>query len=311
MKKFAFIAIFFALVFGTAFGFWVSAGSDAGPPGRMIDRIKSRFLSGQDSAGEPVNILLIGSDSRRGETARSDTLILMHVDFSNRRVYLVSIPRDTRVYIPGRGQDKINAAYAYGQSELAVETVEDLLDIDMHYSAEVDFEGFKDVVDTVGGIDITVKKAINDRSSQYRMQIPAGRQRMDGETALNYVRYRHGDSDIERTRRQQNFLRSLAAGTITPRSVLRLPKLIEIFNDNVSTDMSKRDMLSLIGFLREVPKSNLETITISGESSNIGGISYIEPDRVFIAELLDRIEDGRSVKSMKSKDESDKMSITD
>lgn len=297
------------LTAGAAFGSWLNAQPINDKRFDVVSRIKKDLLSRPKNYGEPINVLLIGSDSRHGESARSDTLMLLHVNFEKKRVYVVSIPRDTRVYIPGRGRDKVNAAYAYGQAPLAIRTVESFLGIDLNHFVEVDFQGFKALVDTLGGIDITVDKGINDRTRQYRMFIPKGRQRMDGNTALNYVRYRHGDSDFERAARQQNFLRALADNTLQLKSILRLPRMIDVFEENVTTDMSKREMLSLGKFLRETRKDRLETVTLSGRTTMVGGISYVEPSPVFISDLMERMEAGRSIKSMKSGRESDKISL--
>jgi polyisoprenyl-teichoic acid--peptidoglycan teichoic acid transferase len=299
--------VFLALAAGSLLAVWLNAGtSDDG----VIDRIRRDLLIRSINQGEPVNILLIGSDTRQpGKSGLSDTLILMNVNFEKRRVYLISIPRDSRVYVPGQGYDKINAAYAYGQAPLAIRTVEQLLDVDVNHYIEVDFEGFKQMVDTLGGIDITVDKEIDDRTPRYRMYIPKGRQRMDGELALNYVRYRHGDSDFERAKRQQNFLRALAANTLTIGSVSKLPRLVEVFDRNVATDLSKAEMLALGKFLREVPEDRLETATLEGTTTTIDEISYVELSRAFIDRLLGLVKSGESIKSVKPGSESDKISM--
>ncbi|MDP1809428.1 MAG: LCP family protein [Actinomycetota bacterium] len=296
------------LIAGVVFGLWISSSSSGGAG--LVSRIAPGILSEPKVSGDPVNIVLIGSDSRRGEAARSDTLIFMRVDFNRNRVYLMSIPRDTRVDIPGRGKDKINAAYAYGQASLAIRTVESFLGVDINHYVEVDFQGFKKLVDTLGGIDITVPKGINDRTFAYRMFIPKGPQHMNGTTALNYVRYRHGDSDFDRADRQQTFLRALAANTLNVKAIFKLPTIIRIFDENIGTDMSKRQMLSLGGFLRQLPKDRIETITLPGRPTIIGGISYVEPDRGALSAILGAIEAGRSIKGMKSQIESGKISMT-
>ncbi len=279
------------------------------PQEAMIDRIRRQLSVRGKEPGEPLNLLLIGSDARGETGARSDTLIFMSINFVDRRVYMVSIPRDTRVIIPGRGQDKINAAYAYGEADLAIRTTEEFLGAAIDSFVEIDFEGFKELVDALGGIEIDVKTAIHDESPGYNMNIPAGRQEMDGETALNYVRYRHGDSDFSRTERQQAFLRALAANTLQARTIFKLPRLINIFDEHVSTDLSEREMIALGNWLRELPRNRLETVTLMGASTMIGGISFVEPDRLFLAEVMARIDAGRSLKPMKSMDESGKMSM--
>jgi len=308
-RKLLFVVLALTVIGGVAFGSWLDAGPTGSSGDALIDRIRQDLLSQEKAYGDPVNLLVIGSDSRQGEEARSDTLMFMRVDFDNRRVYIVSIPRDMRVYIPARGSDKINAAYAYGRAPLAIRTVESFLGVDLNHYVEVDFRGFKKLVDTLGGININVEKTINDRTRQYRMYIPKGPQRMDGPTALNYVRYRHGDSDFERARRQQNFLRALASNVFRVQSIFKLPALIRIFNENVGTDMSKRQMLSLGGFIRELPKNRIETVTLPGRGITIDGLSYVQPNRAEISAILERIESGRSIKNMKSRAESGKMSM--
>lgn len=298
-------AVMLTLITGVAFGWWVSAVPSDGAG--ILSRIDPGILSEEKVYGDPVNILLLGSDSRHGEAARSDTLIFMRVDFNRNRVYLMSIPRDTRVYIPGRGRDKINAAYAYGKTSLAGRTVKSFLNVDLHHYVEVDFRGFKKLVDTLGGIDITVDKGINDRTREYRMFIPKGAQHMNGETALNYVRYRHGDSDFDRADRQQNFLRALAANILKVKSIFKLPTIIRIFDENIGTDMTRRQMLSLGGFLRQLPKGRIETITLPGRGTMIGGISYVEPDLNALSAILEAVEAGRSLEKMKSSRQSGKM----
>lgn len=288
---------------------WFYSGQGEEQRQALIQRIRRQLLTERKSADEPVDILLIGSDARGEESARSDTLIFVHVNFADERVYLISIPRDTRVSIPGRGEDKINAAYAYGRTSLAIRTIEEFLGNELNHFVEVDFEGFKQLVDTLGGVDITVDQEINDQSAQYRMHIPKGRQRMDGETALNYVRYRHGDSDFGRAERQQRFLRALATNTLRARTVLKLPKLVRIFDANITTDMSNREMLALANFLRGVPRNRIELLTVAGESMMIDGISFVEPDQRFVIEMMERIEAGRSINPMKSLGESGNMSM--
>lgn len=307
-KRFLLTAAVSMIVAGVAFGLWISSASSG--DSSILSRIDPGVLSDPKVYGDPVNILLIGSDSRQGEDARSDTLIFMRVDFNRNRVYLMSIPRDTRVAIPGRyGKDKINAAYAYGQASLAIRTMESFLGIDFNHYVEVDFRGFKKLVDTVGGIDITIDKTINDRTREYRMFIPAGRQHMNGETALNYVRYRHGDSDFDRADRQQNFLRALSANVFKVRSIFKLPTIIRIFDENIGTDMSKRQMLSLGGFLRKLPKNRIESVTLPGKTAMIGGVSYVEPDAQALNKIMTAIEAGRSIKQMKSPAKSGNMSL--
>lgn len=267
----------------------------------LSDKIRKELLTERSADDEPLNILIIGSDSRNGEAARSDTLILMHINFQKNKVYFVSIPRDTRVYIPGQGMAKINAAFSYGQASLAIRTVEQFLGVNLNHYAVVDFQGFKQMVDALGGVTVDVKEPIIDRSYSYRMYIPKGKIKMDGKLALNYVRYRHGDSDFKRAERQQNFIKSLAKQVLNVKALTKLPTLVNILNKNVETDMSKREMLSLGGYLRTVKEKQVETITVPGEPETVDGQSYVIPDRYRTELIMERMEAGKSLKSLKTK----------
>lgn len=304
-KKFAvlpYVILFFIVSLASTFIFSLLKGTtSANVNSALSDKIRKELLTERSANDEPLNILIIGSDSRNGEAARSDTLILMRVDFQKNKVYFVSIPRDMRVYIPGQGMAKINAAFSYGQASLAIRTVEQFLNLDLNHYAVIDFQGFKQMVDALGGVTVDVKEPIIDRSYSYRMYIPKGKIKMDGKLALNYVRYRHGDSDFKRAERQQNFIKALAKQVLTVKALTKLPTLVNILNKNLETDMSKREMLSLGGYLRTVKDKQIETITVPGEPETVDGQSYVIPDRYKTELIIERIEAGKSLKPLKTK----------
>ena len=278
-----------------------------------IDSVKDVLDSSSKNPGQPVNILLIGSDKRftdKKDSGRSDTLMIMRLDFDKKRAYLLSIPRDTRVKIPGVGTDKINAAYAYGGPKLSVKTVEKFTGMDLNHYIEIDFRGFKKMVDTLGGIEVDVKETIRNRQKGFTMYIPKGKQVMDGDLALNYVRYRHGDNDFKRAERQQNFLRSLADNAFRVSSLWKIPKLIQIMSKNVETDLSIRQMTKLAGFARKLKERDIETITVPGKSGMKDGVSYVFPDEDGLEALIEAIEKGRSLGKLKSDLESGKISAS-
>lgn len=194
-----------------------------------------------DIVKDPFNILLIGVDLRPGDTdARTDTIILAHIDPQNQWASLLSIPRDSCAEIPGYFENgdcwKINAAYTYGYRDaskqnlepqlggmaLTRDTVEAYLDLSAYgqnidYVAQVDFNGFKHIIDTIGGINIDVPRPLLDPrypsdDGDYgliRVYVPAGYQHMDGTTALRYARSRHADNDYGRSQRQQEVIRAI------------------------------------------------------------------------------------------------------
>ncbi len=185
--------------------------------------------------GTPINVLLIGVDERPDhpeEGVRSDTLIVVRLDTFGRRVSLLSIPRDTRVDLRDIGPTKINVAYGHGYASaaklygeattpaqggmaLAAETVEQFLDLPIHYTAQINFDGFARVIDALGGVTIDVPRRIVDDAyptpdfGTVRVEFEPGPQRMDGARALIYARTRHADSDFGRAERQQQVVRAV------------------------------------------------------------------------------------------------------
>lgn len=163
--------------------------------------------------GPGKNILLLGSDTRSGSEAaqvsgsRADSIMLMHIPADGKGVYLVSIMRDTWVNIPGYGSAKINAALNYGGISLQVATVENLLGIKIDHVAEIEFEGFKALVNSVGGVDVQVPFDFDINAWSFKQ----GMQHMDGGAALAFVRarYQFADGDYQRVRNQRAFLRGL------------------------------------------------------------------------------------------------------
>lgn len=163
--------------------------------------------------GPGKNILLLGSDTRSGSEAaqvsgsRADSIMLMHIPADGKGVYLVSIMRDTWVNIPGYGSAKINAALNYGGISLQVATVENLLGIKIDHVAEIEFEGFKALVNSVGGVDVQVPFNFDINIWSFKQ----GVQHMDGGAALAFVRarYQFADGDYQRVRNQRAFLRGL------------------------------------------------------------------------------------------------------
>lgn len=253
-----------------------------------------------DALTEPFNILLIGVDQRpdQDEGVRSDTLIVVHVDPQEQWASMLSIPRDSVATIPHVGQTKINAAYTYGYKNavefygpgtapdagggaLAAETVEQFLGIRVDYVAQVDFRGFEQLVNAVGGVLLDVPRPLLDAefpTENYgveRVYIPAGLQVLDGHQALVYARSRHSSSDFDRSQRQQQVLRALL-DQVKARGLLEnaalLPQWAEVIAQNVRTTLPVRDLSMLNG---------LATLARNLDSSRIVQLS-INPDAVAV-----------------------------
>lgn len=230
--------------------------------------------------GTAINILLIGVDERPDhpeEGVRSDTLIVVHLDTIKRRISLLSIPRDTRVELRDIGPTKINAAYGYGYTAarerygegvtpaqggmaLAAETVGQFLDLPIHYTAQINFDGFARVIDALGGVTIDVPRRIVDDAyptadfGTVRVEFEPGPQRMDGARALIYARTRHADSDFGRAERQQQVIRAVvdelrARGPLG--AALLVPALSRALDGAFTTTLplSRPDMVLGLGWI--------------------------------------------------------------
>ena len=233
-----------------------------------------------------INILLLGVDQRGDEPARSDTIMVAFLDLKKPDVKILSIPRDTRVNIPKHGKQKLNHSHAYGGAELTMEMVSELLDVPIEKYVEVNFEGFKDVIDVLGGVEIDVEKRMKYKLEGIDLQ--PGLQRLYGEDALSYVRYRNDGDDTTRIPRQQKFIKQLAKETLQLSTVWKLPKLVSEINECVKTNLSTTEMLGLANAMRKVDTSAMEGTMLPGVPQYIGGISYWIPDYEAIGQLVDQ-----------------------
>lgn len=254
-----------------------------------------------------VNILILGTDRRdKGErAARTDTMMVASLDPVARRAVVLSIPRDLWVFIPGYGEGRINTVHFYGELNggqgpvLAKETVEANLGIPIDYYVRLDFEGFKEVVDTLGGVTIDVEAPIRDDMFPdddygYRtIHIPAGRQEMDGEMLLQYVRTRHGGNDFERMRRQQQALRALAQRALDLDLLPRLPALINTALDAISTDIQPLEILALANLGNQIGLDGLEMKAIDESLTTpfvtLDGAQILLPDKAGIEAMLEEL----------------------
>lgn len=237
-----------------------------------------------------LNVLLLGIDAREGETmARSDTIILASVDQESKQVALLSIPRDTRVSIPGYGMDKINSASVYGGPELALRTVSQLLGTQVKYYVMVNFSGFKDIVDALGGITYEVEQNMYhwDENKELVINLKRGEQRLDGNKALQYVRYRdYPMGDIDRTKYQQKFLMALGKEMLQPSTIPKLPRLVTEINRYVKTNLSVTDMVKFASAAKNLENGNFISQTLPGRPiDNYWGVDPVEA-RQMLAKLL-------------------------
>lgn len=285
-----------------------------------VDRIPDVFADAgprperlqEGTAAGAMNILLMGTDRRSdvpttGTSAdgaawvygaqRSDAIMLVHIDGERDSVTVTSLPRDSWVEVPGYGMAKINAAYSYGGPALAVRTVERLTGIRVDHLAVVDWDGFRELIDAVGGISVRVPRTVYDSARDVTWT--AGTHHLDGTQALDYVGQRYGlpGGDLDRVRRQQAVLGTLAEETMDLRdSPSGIVDFVSMLTDHLSVDegWSSRELASLAWSLRDVGSEDVRCLTapVSGLGS-VGDQSVVWLDRPRGAELWRAIRTDR------------------
>lgn len=244
---------------------------------------------------EPFSALLLGVDQRANEPARSDTMIYAVVRPEESRVLLVSIPRDTYTEIVGRDrEDKINHAYAFGGAKMAKDTVEHFLGNPIDYYAAINFEGLRQVVDELGGVELPITKDIvNKHKDHEKFTIKANKPLYNGQEALNFVRYRE-DSDFNRTRRHQVFLNAIANRVMKLDQVSKIPDLLNLMGDNFKTDMMPSHIIDLSKKILLGDAPSIQGFTIMGEGFRKNGVYYDavnEEDLEFAKEMIQNWND--------------------
>ncbi|HEU4964931.1 MAG TPA: LCP family protein [Bacilli bacterium] len=214
-------------------------------------------------------ILLLGVDSREGERARSDTIILATVPPAGGTIHLLSIPRDTYVPVRGHGYTKINHAMTYGGAKLLKQTVENFLGVKIDHTATIDFEGFRQIIDKLGGVDLTVEKTMNydDPTDGTHIHLVKGQAIQNGAQALDYARFRHDEeADTGRMRRQQALLRAMMQKGGQPSQWGKLFELTDIVGDHVKTDIPLGEMVRLFMAYGNIRSDQIQTLSLKGEN---------------------------------------------
>jgi LCP family protein required for cell wall assembly len=263
------------------------------------------------SGTDRVNILLLGIDKRDDEPVagtRSDTMMLASIDPVTKSATLISLPRDMWVTIPGcgprqgcvGGQQRINVAHAVGGPELAVQTVSADFGIPIEYYARVDFRGFERLIDTVGGVIIDVDTPVKDDEyptddyGYMRIYFAPGPQWMDGRTALQYARSRHGTNDFARAGRQQRVLVAVRNRVLQLDMLPKARDMIGIVQQSLSTNLSPVQLLSLAKLLSEVDRDKIQTLVIDTTyvSPFVGadGADLLRPNIPAIRQAIDAKE---------------------
>lgn len=259
---------------------------------KPLERTSKKRTTQVNPEIDNITVLFAGLDESktRGTPAlRTDALMLATFNQKQKSVKLLSIPRDTYVYIPSKGrEDKINHAYGKGGITSTIETVEELLDIPVDYYVKMNFDAFIDVVEALGGVDVNVTKHIDEMDSKDRhhaIQLEPGFQTLNGEEALAYARTRKIDSDIERGKRQQEIIKAIITKASSAQSVTKYGNVIEAVGENMETDLSFNDMKSFIDYVTAGTYLNVDTLTLEGSNSTIGGVYYYQLDETSLEQV--------------------------
>ena len=227
---------------------------------------------------DPFSLLLLGIDQRDNEPSRSDTIIYSVVRPEDNKVLLLSIPRDSYTEIVGRDvKSKINSAYAHGEAKMAMDTVENLLGNKVNFYAAINFNGLKDIVDAVGGVELPIKKNIENKSKAHeKLFVEANKPIYSGEEALGYVRYRE-DSDFNRTMRHRIFLSAFMNRALEVKNLTKIPDVIQIAGSNFTTNMTSDFIVKFAESL--YMKDSIPTISnymLKGEGATRSGTWYYD-----------------------------------
>jgi LCP family protein required for cell wall assembly len=235
------------------------------------NQVETKIVEEKIQKKEPFIVAILGTDERKDEPSRTDTIMLVRYDMENQKATIVSIPRDSYVDIPGKHKDKINAAHAYGEIPLTIETIENLMGINIDYYAKANFEGFKEAVKVIGGIEVNAKKTIDYEG----IRIEEGNQVLEGDELLMYVRFRKdSDGDFGRIERQQEVVKSLAGELLKPSNLIKLPKLMSIFSEHVETDLNLKETVSLALESKKFKSIEVDSHTLETTSDKLNGIWY-------------------------------------
>jgi len=254
--------------------------------------------------GERINLVVVGLDAgvngdgknvSLGGPQRTDTILLISVDTDTSEVAVISIPRDTRVRIPGRpGYEKINHAHAYGGIQLLIQTLSDFLEIPIHYYVRTDLTGFASMVDKLGGVEIEIERRMlyEDPLQGLKIDLYPGKQVLDGEKALQYVRFRgYADADIGRIRAQQNFINAFLKKFFQMKTIWQIPSLAQDLIKYVDTNLSPNEILLFSKMALSINRESIKMAILPGTDKWItdGGqtLSYWVADARETKRLID------------------------
>ncbi|WPX09953.1 LCP family protein [Anaerocellum danielii] len=271
----------------------------------LIEKVTNTETSGFEDK-LPMNILVLGGDEKEG--GRSDTIMLVHIQKDFQPV-IISIPRDTRVKIEGiKGYSKINAAYSYGKSRLAIKTLEDLLGIKIDRYVALNYEAVKKIVDAVGGVDVEVPFHLYYKDTtpgkELFIDIPAGLQHLDGEKAVEFLRWRHNSNgkeygrggDLGRIEMQKKFVFALIDKVLKPQNLIKLPSIIQTATKYVDHNFTRDEIVWFVQNAGKFSSQNIMTAVLPGYPKYIDYVSYYILDEEKCKQLVEDLNEPEIIK---------------
>ncbi len=236
------------------------------------------------------NILVLGLDNVK-DSSRSDTIMVINVNRLTKKLGILSIPRDSRIDIRGRGPDKINHAYAYGGVDLVKESLSAFLRVPIKYHVVLKLDGVKGAIDEIGGIDMDIQKRMYymDKAGDLYIDFKPGKQVLNGEQATSFLRFRHdAQGDMGRISRQQQFVKAVVSKMLQPQNLVKLPKLVSDKEKYVDTNLSVGQILGLANeFKSTIERGDLNVNTLPGEVLFLNGLYYWKVDLASSSKMID------------------------
>lgn len=276
--------------------------------GKSISRSSMRL----PELTRPVNVLVLGtkvltSDLDEKPTqdlgyhalvnsfdGLSDTMLLLRFNPEQEKLTVLSIPRDTRTYVPGVGRTKLNAANYHGGPALTARATSDLLGgVGIDRYIRVNVQGVEKLIDALGGVTVYVPKDMKytDHSQHLYINLKEGKQRLNGEQALQFLRFRYDQyGDVGRVQRQQIFMRAMIEQVLNPTTLARVPKILSVIQSNLDTNLTVEELVALVGFGAGTKRSNTQMLLVPGKFNGTGhsDVSYWLPDRRRIRQMMAR-----------------------
>lgn len=283
------IVLFILFILGGAFVWKVyhDVNSITDKMYKEVDKEEVRSKPLEIDNNEPFSVLLLGVDTGdvgRTEQGRSDTMMVVTVNPATNQTTIVSIPRDTYTEIIGRGtMDKINHAYAFGGVSMSVNTVQNLLDIPIDYYIEANMQGVQDIVDALGGIEVTPEMSFDYESYSF---VEGEAVTLDGDAALAYSRMRYEDpnGDYGRQARQRQIIVAAMNKVASLSTITNYKEVLETLEDNMQTNLTFDNLLKFYNEYRGAA-ADVKEIQLTGSGTTIDGIYYAIPDEVALAEI--------------------------